>query len=413
MSVDTSAPPGPPSLAHPLSRSQLTWLQTELRAWQAAGILDGDQAGRIAARYRADHRNPLARLLLTIGAVFVGVGVIWLVAANLDSLTPTTRFVGIVLFWLGTLVGAEVLAGTRDSDRSSPLVGAVRLMSAVGFGGVVFQAAQSLQVPAYEPTLVGCWALGALLHAYAVRAVLPLVVAILAGATWFGWAVLPESESGMTVVLCLVGVAVAGIALAAVHGRWAPQLAGPWRELGATFLLAGLFTAALPFVDGHDFRAATTLTVALLVAVVASGAGVVASPGARWEVLGALGAALAAAGLVAWDTGADLGLDGGPVTGEDVLQTAVSVVVYVVVAVGVAVVGALRESWRLTALATVGLVAFTTFQSFAVFARILEGAWLFVALGLVFLGTGYLFDRARRRLVAAVIDDDATAEVSR
>ena len=47
---------------------------------------------------------------------------------------------------------------------------------------------------------------------------------------------------------------------------------------------------------------------------------------------------------------------------------------------------------------SVGLVIFTTFQSFAVFARIIEGAWLFVILGVVFLATGFLADRARRRL---------------
>jgi len=72
----------------------------------------------------------------------------------------------------------------------------------------------------------------------------------------------------------------------------------------------------------------------------------------------------------------------------------------VAVAVGVAVLGVLHNSWRLPALATLGLVVFTTVQSFAVFAPIIQGAWLFVALGLVFLGTGYLFDRARRELAA-------------
>ena len=64
--------------------------------------------------------------------------------------------------------------------------------------------------------------------------------------------------------------------------------------------------------------------------------------------------------------------------------------------------GILRDSWRLTALATAGLVVFTTFQSFAVFAQIIQGAWLFVVLGLVFLGTGYGFDRARRELAATL-----------
>ena len=48
----------------------------------------------------------------------------------------------------------------------------------------------------------------------------------------------------------------------------------------------------------------------------------------------------------------------------------------------------------------IALVVFTTFQSFAVFAAIIQGAWLFVVLGLVFLGTGFLFDRARRGISA-------------
>ena len=68
----------------------------------------------------------------------------------------------------------------------------------------------------------------------------------------------------------------------------------------------------------------------------------------------------------------------------------------------VAVLGIRRSSERLTYLALAALVVFTTFQSFAVFAQIIEGAWLFLVLGVVFLGSGYLFDRARRELTEAV-----------
>ena len=77
-----------------------------------------------------------------------------------------------------------------------------------------------------------------------------------------------------------------------------------------------------------------------------------------------------------------------------------------IAAVAVAMLGTLRDSWWLTALATTALVVFTTFQSFAVFAPIIQGAWLFVVLGLIFLGTGFTFDRARRRLAAALEGDD-------
>ena len=117
---------------------------------------------------------------------------------------------------------------------------------------------------------------------------------------------------------------------------------------------------------------------------------------ARLEPIGALAILAVSVVMVLWDAGDDADV----LTLVDWAHAAVSVAVYVVVAVGVAVLGILRNSWRLTALATVGLVVFTTFQSFAVFAQIIQGAWLFVALGLVFLGTGYLFDRARRELAA-------------
>jgi hypothetical protein len=51
---------------------------------------------------------------------------------------------------------------------------------------------------------------------------------------------------------------------------------------------------------------------------------------------------------------------------------------------------------------------FTTFQAFAVFAAIVQGAWLFVLLGLVFVGTGYLADRARRQLTRTLHEQGAT-----
>ena len=67
--------------------------------------------------------------------------------------------------------------------------------------------------------------------------------------------------------------------------------------------------------------------------------------------------------------------------------------------------GTMRRNGALTWIATAALVVFTTFQSFAVFATIVTGAWLFVVLGTVFLGTGFLVDRARRELSHALDND--------
>ncbi len=388
----------------PITPRSLEWLTGEVAIWQREGLVSEGQAHQILDRYHASRRFSLAALVLTLGAAFVGIGLIWLVAANLDRLPPLTRFGTVAALWVAITVGAEALAARREhaGGIASPVVGAARILAALAFGAVVFQAAQSLQVPAYEPGLVGLWALGALLYAYLLEAHGPLVVGTAAGTVWLVWEVLWDDPSAFAVVLALAVAAVAAVSLGTLHDRWRPSFAVPWRELGTGLALAALFVAAIPMVTLDDFRWSPVLLVLTVVAGVLAAAAVAGARGwRRLEALGAVGMAFVAWLLVAWDTGSDTS----DIDLADWAQAAVAIGVYLAAAAGVAVLGVLRDSWRLTALATAALVVFTTFQSFAVFAAILPGAWLFVALGLVFLATGYLFDRARRRLAEELTED--------
>ena len=398
--MNTDVAPRPTS--RPATPAQLEWLGRELTIWRADGLLHDDQADAILRRYHATRRFSLSRLLLALGAVFVGVGLIWLVAANLDELPPLLRFFTVASIWLALLVAGEVLHA-KQPLMPSQVVGSIRLLAALAFGAVVFQAAQSLQVPAFEPLLVGLWGAGALVHAYAVRGFGPLLVGIPTLVTWFVWQVLWDAPSGFTAVLALAVVAVAAVSVGALHERGLRRFGTVWREVGAGLALAALFAAALPFVTMIDFEWSGWLVAGLVLAALAAGSAIVLVRGyPRLEPIGALAVLAISVLMVLWDAGDDAEA----LTLVDWAHAAVSVVVYVAVAVGVAVLGILRNSWRLTALATVGLVVFTTFQSFAVFAQIIQGAWLFVALGLVFLGTGYLFDRARRELAATLEGED-------
>lgn len=412
MPMTTDAPPRP---LHPASPGQLEWLGHELTAWRAEGLLADEQAAAILARYRVSRRFSIGRLLLTLGGAFVGVGLIWLVAANLHNFSALVRFLIVAVLWLAVLVTGEVLESRRRLHPAipSPLVGAVRLMAALTFGAVVYQAAQSLDASLEEPYLLGLWSLGAFLYAYLVRATMPLLVGIATGTVWLISQTTHDAQttggevkvSGLTVVLCLLGAGLLGVALSALHERRRQEFAAPWRETGTALLLAGLFAAAIPMVDADRFEWWLWLVTFLTVAGVAVAAAVVVSPGrGRLEPLGALAVAAVGVGLVLWDAGNDPDAD---LTAAAVLHAVVAVVLYVLVAVAVAVVGTLRDSWRLTALATVALVVFTTFQSSAVFARLVTGAWLFLLLGVIFLATGVLFDRARRGIVAT-LDKDVT-----
>ncbi|KRF35135.1 DUF2157 domain-containing protein [Nocardioides sp. Soil805] len=375
---------------------QLGWLHRELADWQAAGIIGADQAAAISARYRTvreTRRFSLGRLLLALGALFVGVGLIWLVAANLDQLPPLLRFAVVAAFWLAFLVGGE-LVGPR---LSTGVLGAVRLLAALTFGATIFQAAQSMQVPAYEPLLLGLWSAGTLLHAYATRSLVPLLVGIATGMVWWTWQPLADSGNGAGVVLALGTASVLAVSLAVVHDRGLDLFAAAWRTLGCALAMAALFVAAVPYTTTDGFEWNTWLVLELAAAGVAATAALVLARGnARWEPLGALGVLAFSVLMVLWDTGTDtssVGLD-------DWAHAAVGVAAYVVVAVGLAALGTLRDTPVLTVIAMMALVVFTTFQSFAVFAAIIQGAWLFVVLGLVFLGTGFLFDRARRGISA-------------
>ncbi len=406
MTAPPAATPTAPShrdpAVHPATPAQLHWLEGELAHWQAEGLLGSETAAAIRYRYVASRRFTLARIVLTLGACFVGLGLVWLVASNLDMMSPLTRFLLMVAIWLGLVVAAELLASrlARVGDTASPVVGAARLLAAAAFGAVVFQAAQSLQVPAYEPILVGVWGLGALLWAYAVRGVAPLVLAVGLLAFWFVWQVLGSSESAFAVstALAAAGLGAAAVGVGHLVLGWR-DLADPWREVGALLVLVALFVAALPYAWG-DAEGSLVLYVGLGVAIALAAAALVRGDRVDRLEVGLAGLALLlTVGLSLWRFDENV-MDTADLPAGAWVRAVLSVVAYLAVASGYAVLGGMRNSSRLTWLATAALVVFVTVQAFAVFAPIVSGAALFLLVGVVLLGTGILADRGRRRLVS-------------
>jgi uncharacterized membrane protein len=225
-----------------ISSRRLAWLDTELQEWQSDGLIDPDEARAIRSRYNASQRLALNRVVLGLGAAFVAVGTIWLVASNLDRIPPMARMGAVIALWLGLVALAEVLTvrretrvtaegdrasrGTGSPERGAPVVGAVRLLAAAAFGAAVFQAAQSLNVPAYEPALIGWWAAGAMLYAYAVTGQAPLVLAVVTATVWFVWQSADDASSNVNFVAAVLLGALVATAVSMLH------LSGPRRRWG-------------------------------------------------------------------------------------------------------------------------------------------------------------------------------------
>ncbi|MFZ2504429.1 MAG: hypothetical protein WAW88_17340, partial [Nocardioides sp.] len=189
--------------------------------------------------------------------------------------------------------------------------------------------------------------------------------------------------------------------VSALHARRWPEFGYAWLAFGTILSLSGLFAAAIPEITAEDFRWSPTLIAIVVGTALVAGAALALARGRdRWEPLGALVTTAVGLLLVLWEAGANAQNVGA----QDWAHAAVSVLLYVLVAGWFAVLGVLRDQPWLTWIATAFLVVFTTFQSFAVFAQIITGAWLFVVLGLIFVATGYLFDRARREVVATLDD---------
>lgn len=370
-------------IAH-IPPKRLLWLRGEVAAWQADGLIDGDTAAQIAARYADDRRFALERLVLFLGSAFVGVGLIWVVAANYERLSPAARFAGIVMIWLGAVVGAELLA----SRVSGALPAAVRVIAVAAGGGVVFQAAQSLQVPAGDPRLLGVWAVGALVYAYATRGKAPLLVAAGLGVGWYAWWAAENATSHGVVACAMLVAAGLATAMALLHERWTPAFADVWRPVGVLLALVGLFIAAIP---DRDFRMTDALWAGVAVTVVLAAVAAWLSS-AHGQVAAMLGILAAGALLAQWEPS---GSTAAP-SDEALVRAVTGIVCYVLAAGWFAILGTSRALPGVVPMAAGALVVFVTVQSFAVFAPLLSGAELFLVLGTILLGTGVLVYRSRR-----------------
>ncbi|MDP8967892.1 MAG: DUF2157 domain-containing protein, partial [Actinomycetota bacterium] len=108
----------------PISGRRMKWLEQQLAQWRAADLVDEAAAAAIAARYRVSSRARAARLLLVLGCVLLAVGIIWLVASNveLDEVGPFARIGLVAALWLALVVLAEVACrGERFDVLAGPL----------------------------------------------------------------------------------------------------------------------------------------------------------------------------------------------------------------------------------------------------------------------------------------------------
>ena len=362
--------------------------ESSLDRWAEAGLLDPDTTARIRTWEQGQGgggglRWP-ARLALGLGGLLLAAGVLLFVAAHWEGLSPSQRF-GLVL----ATVGAFHVGGAF-ADRTPALALTLHACGTAALGGGIFLAGQIFHLQEHWPGGLMLWALGA----------------------WLGWGLRRDWAQGALTAL-LTPAWLAGEWIAATDGRHGGYILGvgllgvalaylgaqpPTRQGLASVRRPLVWIGGLGIVPAAIFLVMATQERRHWLEVLPSGLTVLG-----W--LTAIGLPL----LLGWWL---RGRDGWPVAvglGWGALAALVGdldgILSYAwlgLLAVGLIGWGVLDRRVERVNLGVAGFALTVTAFYFSNVMDKLDRSASLVALGLLFLGGGYLLERARRRLLAEI-----------
>jgi uncharacterized membrane protein len=366
-----------------------------LKRWLDAGLVDAATADRIrdfeSGQGGALRQGRLTLIVFALGALLLTAGILLFVAAHWDGISPAGRFALV----LATV--AALHAGGALASRSSPALAAT--LHAVGtgaFGAGIYLAGQVFHMAEHWPAALLLWAAGAAAAVYLLRQWPQVIWLALLAPAWLwgewmaahgprmGWRDMTPAVVGIFMLACAYLMARPAESAA----RWRRALA--W--LGAIALIPAAVAVAMAGDVGHALAGEAAEEVAGGLRLIAWAVAVAAPLALAWFLRGRDAAWLLAA--LAWAlvlVQVSPRSDAGELAMYALLEVG---------AVGVVLWG-LRDGQRLAV--NVGVLGFALATLGFYFASLydrLGRALGLIGLGVLFIGGGWLLERARRRLVA-------------
>ncbi len=141
----------------------LRWLQKELPAWEKEALISPLQSNAIQGFYKLKRsaygrKMDMIKVLTTVGALFIGLGVIFFVASNWQKLPNFTRVTLLLLITISTLFAGYIYSYEK---QGWPQLGkALVLLSALFWGGSISLIGQIYNVSVGDNWLIVLlWAL--------------------------------------------------------------------------------------------------------------------------------------------------------------------------------------------------------------------------------------------------------------
>lgn len=370
----------------------------KLRAWQAAGLIDAETAGRIRVWESAHSRPLLLWAVIGIGALAVGLGLVSVVAANWDAIPGQVR---LAIHFL-TMAGLAGWLGWREPalSREHPWLheAAVFILGALGLTfmghlGQVYQTSSPLWQPVtlwlvlFAPLLLGrglSWLTAAMLFIGCILAAWNHVFASdgqRAGMADMAWMVRE------TVVVCaplLFGALAERMAAGSSRSTF-------WQRLGQMTVAYAVTGASVIAIAAIDRLPAGRETAPVLVSALVSG-GIALAVAAAIMRLGQGASALARAAILAGC--AAMPLIAHVLSGDKTIAALLFMALWA--GIGAA---ALHAGWRGVFQAAVGVIALRLIiLSFELAGDLLTSGAGLIASGLLILGIAWGAVRVSKRL---------------
>lgn len=371
--------------------------QAALARWIPAGLVDAAQADRIRAwereRGEAQGRSRLAILAFAFGGLLLIAGVLLFVAANWDRMAPGARF-ALVL----ALVAVFHAGGAYAARGSAALAATLHAAGTGALGAGIYLAGQVFHMAEHWPGALMLWTIGAAVAWGLLRQWPQLLwLAVLAPAwLWGEWF---EAQPPMAAWRGAAPASVGIFLLACAYlMASAPAARESWRRaltvLGAIAVIPAAGTLAWSDIGSRFPEDAEVADLTTRSLVLAWSLATVVPLGVAW-VLRAREAAWLAVAL-AWALALVL-VNPRPDSGELLLW-----LLYAAGAV-LLVLWGIRDGQRLAV--NLGVLAFALAVLGFYFASLydkLGRALGLIGVGVVFIGGGWLLERARRRLVGRI-----------
>jgi uncharacterized membrane protein len=172
----------------PIHPRQRRWLDDQIPAWVGEGLISGEQAEALKARYEspddlAGRRSRRIFFVLTgLAVVLASAGLLLVIAHNWDTIGRTTKVAGIL-----TLVAAAFAASAMAYARGRRTGGELlSLVATLMYGNAIWLLAQVFHIRAHDPEGVFWWMLGALAAALLLRSQLQGIQAVILAVIWAG-----------------------------------------------------------------------------------------------------------------------------------------------------------------------------------------------------------------------------------